>query len=250
MMKSKPLLIGAIIALLLAVGIIALNLKRGPTEIVPTDNVATTASDAWPSEELSQEKIDQTNKGYQINAVYPITQSAAVSAYFRTFVDNTITQFKEDTAWTTTDPDSAQAENLALDITYLRSKNGAVDNYVFHVASYTGGAHGLHATKTFSFSAEGKPLIIAELFTNGNDGLKTIAPYVQKELLKFDYTEKTWVTEGAAPDELNYQNFIVEPTGITFIFDPYQVAYYAAGEQRITVPLSVFKSIANKDIFK
>lgn len=251
MIQSKSTLLGAIGALLLAVGIIVVLLKQGPTEMVKINNdVPVVENGTWPSDEVRQETINQTSKGYQITAMYPVAQSSAVSAYFRTFIDDTITAFKEDTAWALTDTTSVQAENLALDISYTRSKNDLADNYVFQVGSYTGGAHGVHATKTFSFSPEGKLLTSTELFTNGNDGLKTVAPYVQKELLKFDFAEKTWVEEGTAPEESNYQNFIIESVGITFIFDPYQVAYYAAGEQRITVPLSVFKSIASKDIFK
>jgi len=248
MMKSKHMLIVAILVLLVAVGIIAVMLKRGSTTVVPVDDIATLPEGVWPSDELRKEVIDQDTGGYTITATYPIAQSSAVSAYFRTFVDDAITAFKEDTAWST-EIQNEESENLALDIGYDRIKSSVIDNYVFHISSYTGGAHGLQATKTFSFSTKGQPLGIAELFTNGVDGLKTIAPYVQKELLKLDYTEKSWVEEGAAPTEINYQNFIVDEKGLTVIFDPYQVAYYAAGEQRVTVPLSVFSKIANKEVF-
>lgn len=239
----------AAIALILAVGIIALTLKRGSDDLPqPTDDITTLPSGVWPSDEIRQEKINQTDKGHQITAIYPIAQSSAITAYFRTFVEDSITQFKEDTAWTE-GMDNAESQDTALDIAYERQKTATVDNYVFHSNSYAGGAHGLQSTKTFAFTEEGKPVGITELFTNGKDGLKTVAPYVQKELLKFDYTEREWVEEGAKADEINYQNFIVTESGITFIFDPYQVAYYAAGEQRITVPVSLFKSIANKEVF-
>ncbi|MBY0328473.1 RsiV family protein, partial [Patescibacteria group bacterium] len=220
MIKSRTMLIVAILALIGAIGIIAYILKRGPATVVPTeDMVVVTGDGTWPSDEIRQEKIDQTEKGHQITAVYPITQSTAVSAYFRTFVEDNITRFKEDTSWTS-EINNAEAEIVSLDVTYTRQKSTTVDNYIFHVNSYTGGAHGLQVTKTFSFTPEGKPLTIAGIFTNGVDGLKTIAPYVQKELLKLDFTEKQWVEEGAAPDELNYQNFVVDEKGITFIFDP------------------------------
>ena len=242
------MLIIAIIALLGAIGIIAVMLKRGPTDVVPVDDSTTLPEGTWPSDEISQEKIDQTDKGYQIIATYPVAQSTAVSAYFRTFVEDSITQFKEDTAWNN-ETEEVESEYLMLDISYERIKTAHVDNYIFHIDSFTGGVHGLQATKTFAFSQEGKPLGIAELFTNGKDGLKTIAPYVQKELMKLDFAEKSWVEEGAAPDEVNYQNFTIDEKGITFIFDPYQVAYYAAGGQKVTVPVSVFKSIANKEVF-
>lgn len=249
MIKSRTMRIVAILALIGAIGIIAYILKRGPATVVPTeDMVVVTGDGTWPSDEVSQEKINQTDKGYQITATYPVTQSSAVSAYFRTFVDNAITQFKEDTAWAT-EIDNAESRSLMLSVDYDHSKSALTDNYIFHVGSYTGGAHGLQTTKTFVFTQKGQPLTVVDLFTNGKDGLKTIAPYVQKELLTRDFAEKSWVEEGTAADELNYQNFFVDDNGVTFIFDPYQVAYYAAGEQRVTVPVSAFKSIASKEIF-
>ncbi len=57
------------------------------------------------------------------------------------------------------------------------------------------------------------------------------------------------INDGTAPTEANFQNFIVTDSGVTFIFDPYQVAPYSSGTQTVEVPLSVFKSVASSDVF-
>jgi hypothetical protein len=91
---------------------------------------------------------------------------------------------------------------------------------------------------------------LSNLFTNGDDGLKTIAPYVAAQLHStLPSTDQDFVDDGTAPTEDDYANFTVQPDGVTFIFDPYQVAPYSDGQQKVTVPLSVFQSIANTQIF-
>lgn len=200
----------------------------------------------WPSEQIRTETVTDMSKGYEINAVYPVTKSETITSVFRNFVNDQIASFKTDT-------DVAQLPEgyraVTLDITYEQFKNEAADTYVFLSYSDTGGAHGLSATTTFSFSKTGQRIEVADLFTNGVRGLGPVADYVQKELLKGEFADKAWIAEGAAPQKENYRNFIIAPEGVTFIFDQYQVAPYAAGVQKVLVPLSVFKTVANPEIF-
>ncbi len=250
-MKSRTPLIVAIGLLVVAVGIIAYMLMRGSEVMVVNDSVKDTtpsASGAWPSEEVRQERVQDSGRGYTITAVYPIAESMPVSDYFRTFIDGSIRQFKEDTAWVA-DIENPDDNGVSLDITYTRVKGVTADNYIFLLAMYTGGAHGLQATKTFTFTPDGTPVTVAMLFTNGVEGLNTIAPLVQKELMTRGFEDSDWIKDGAAPLEQNYKNFVVDDNGLTVMFDPYQVAPYSAGLQKVTIPLSAFKKIANPEVF-
>jgi hypothetical protein len=103
----------------------------------------------------------------------------------------------------------------------------------------------LQATHTFAFDATGAPITLNDIFSNPDAGLKDVALFVQKEIEKKKISDLQWIKDGAAPIQDNYQTFVVGDTGITFIFDPYQVAPYAAGVQNILVPFSVFKSNTN-----
>ncbi|HEY0980003.1 MAG TPA: RsiV family protein [Candidatus Paceibacterota bacterium] len=249
-MATRSSIIPAIAILVVVIGIIAYMLMRGEGNMVinQTPEVSPSESGVWPSEEVRTESVNDSGRGYKITAVYPVTSSDTVTTYFRTFVDETIAQFKTDTAWVA-DIENPEENAVALDITYTREKGMTADNYVFLLAMYTGGAHGLQATKTFTFAPDGTPVTVEMLFTNETDGLKTIAPLVQKELMKREFAEEGWVTDGTAPTEQNYKNFTVTDAGLTFIFDPYHVASYAAGMQKVTIPLSAFKKIANTEVF-
>lgn len=208
----------------------------------------TTPSIEWPSEQVQKETIEEKTKHFEITAYYPTTRDETISAYLKTFVTEQVDAFKENVNGDGQElpPDYPPA---TLDISYEERKSDRADTYVFTIYSDTGGAHGLTATKTFSFTKAGQRISLEDLFTTGTKGLGTVADYVKGELAKREFADQKWISEGAAPSADNYANFVIEDTGITFIFDPYQVAAYAAGTQIVSVPTSVFKKIANPEIF-
>jgi len=246
--KSSPKqLIAPLVALLALAGLIYLGLRsaKEPTVVTPSNEAVSTLE--WPSEQVKKETIVDNGKGYEIAAAYPITKSATITGVFSSFIYNVIESFKADAVEGVEMPEGYRP--VTLDITYKEEKYEKADNYIFLIYTDTGGAHGLSATRTFVFNKTGEQIKLDDLFTNGINGLGTIADYVKKELMKREFADEKWVSDGAAPLEDNYQNFIVSDAGVTFIFDPYQVAPYAAGIQNVLVPTSAFKAIANPEVF-
>ena len=238
-----------IITVLVIAGIIALFANRKIAAPVPTDNTPSAIVE-WPSVETDKKTISEENQYYAINASYPVTKDDRITAHLKAFVEDQIAQFKEDTAWVMDESiDSSASGVLSLEVDYREQRSTHADNYIFQITSYTGGAHGLQATRTFAFDKIGKSIVLTDLFTNGEAGIKTVATFVQTELTKKKISDADWIKDGAGATADNYQNFVIEDTGVTFIFDPYQVAAYAAGTQNILVPVSVFKSIANPEVF-
>lgn len=250
---SKIILIVLLVVVLAVIGFFVYNHQAtknvAPTQVSETTPLPTPSQ--WPSTKIKDATINDSNTYYTITATYPVTNDEVINGYFKTYVDNAVASFKSDTAWATTDAaDAAAAGQLTLNITYTEQKNSNADNYIFSDASYEGGAHGLTATQTFSFSATGQQLSLSNLFTNGDDGLKTIAPYVASQLkTTLPSTDQQFVDDGTSAVDTNYANFTIQSDGITFLFDPYQVAPYADGLQTVKVPVSVFKSIADPAIF-
>lgn len=131
---------------------------------------------------------------------------------------------------------------LVLDIDYeLFSFSPSVASIQFRAYEYTGGAHGMTTFQTFTFDLDaGRLLTLADLFAPGVDPLATIAPLVQASLAAQlgDMADAAWIEEGASPDPANYQDWLLTPEALTFIFEPYQVAAYAAGPQTVSLPLT------------
>jgi peptidoglycan-N-acetylglucosamine deacetylase len=202
----------------------------------------------WASMMVKEGRVEESGKGYKITAVYPVTKSETVNQYFTSFVTDTITQFKQDTAWVSEPDAQTEGQDLSLDLGFIERKTNRADNYTFTTTTYTGGAHGLETNKTFSFTEAGKLINWKDLFTDSDKGLDLISTYVQNELQVRNISNKDWILEGAGPTEDNYQNFLVTDQGITILFDPYQVAPYAAGPQTVDVPMSVFQKVANQHL--
>ena len=241
-MITKRQLISFIIAAAILVGFVVLGFRTSTEEphVVPTS----TDQIPNPAQEVSTVTLHEKTEHYTIDAVYPKTNSDAITEYFKNYADDQIAQFKDDTSWVN-DVQSASDSQLTLDISYKSFPSTLVQNYVFSVSSYTGGAHGMLVRKTFSFNKEGQLLTISNLFKNGLDGLPAFAALAQKELLKREGAQADWIKDGAGAKEENYQAFIVTDTGVTVLFDPYQVAPWSDGSIDIAIPFASFKSIAN-----
>ncbi len=251
---SKTILVVIVLLALAVIGIV-FYLHRGTSGLavhpVPETVVLPTPGQ-WPSTVLRDQTVTDNSNYYTVSAAYPVTNDTVINNYFQSFVNDSIAQFKDDISWAAPTPGSAAPSTppaLSLSIKYTEHKTVRADNFVFSTTTYTDGAHGLESTKTFSFSPTGQQVAVASLFSNGLDGLKTIAPYVKAQLVHSPGADATMIDAGTAPTVDNYQSFTIEDDGIIFIFDPYQVAPYAVGQQSVRVPLSVFSDIASKDIF-
>jgi hypothetical protein len=251
---SKTILILLAIVVLAVIGFFIYNHHaiKGVVPVQVSETTPLPIAAEWPSTIVSDQKITDTGSYYSITAVYPMTKDDVITGYFKTFEEGAISEFKDDTSWaagTGAASASAEAGSLSLSIKYTEQKSTNADNFIFSTDTYTGGAHDLQSTQTYSFSPTGQLVTISSLFTNGDDGLKTIAPYVKAQLATMPDADASMIADGTAPTDANYQSFTVQDDGITFTFDPYAVAPYSDGTQTVKVSLSAFKSIANPNVF-
>lgn len=243
---NKGLVI-ALIGVVIVAALIIWGLKSSKQPIETQQPGTTTPTAEWPSKAVKKQVITDKSNGADISAEYPETARADITAKLKSFVEDQIATFNKNNAGGLP-PDSAAS--LTLDITYDEAPSSRADNYLFHIYSDTGGAHGIEVTRTFSFDAAGNQITLNSLFISKTNGLALVSNYVKQQLLKKQDADSKWISDGAAPTDENYQNFTVDNNGITVLFDPYQVAAYASGPQQVTVPLSVFKSEADPKLFK
>ncbi|MBV9959093.1 MAG: DUF3298 domain-containing protein, partial [Acidobacteria bacterium] len=93
-------------------------------------------------------------------------------------------------------------------------------------------------------------LRLADLFKPGANYLEAISRYSVSDLKKRlgpEGVDDEWIQNGAGPDAGNYQGWNISKKGLAITFDPYQVASYAAGPQRVVIPYSVLKDIIKPD---
>jgi len=117
----------------------------------------------------------------------------------------------------------------------------------FGVSKFLGGAHDDKRSYTLNFDvANKKALTLKDLFKPDADYMQLVANFCQQDLLKRKDqigSDSATIIEGTAADSLRYfANFGIRPEGLEFLFDPYQVAPYASGEQRVLVPRAVLEA--------
>lgn len=125
------------------------------------------------------------------------------------------------------------------------SPPGNLLSILFAVNFYSNGAahpNTYYCTSTYDLEA-GSFLTLDQLFLPGADYLGPISDYCKAELAARDIAYDPAFAAGAEPTAENYRNWNVTPDGLLIIFDPYQVAAYAAGGQFVTIPYADLQSI-------
>lgn len=121
--------------------------------------------------------------------------------------------------------------------------------YLVHLDFYEGGAHGIQQLLAMNFDAEtGQPLMLESVFVSGYE-----QPLSQKLLEKLMdiadvSTEKELTDKGYlySMDMFPSQNFILGEDGITFIYNPYEIAPYAMGKTEITLSYGEIEELLKK----
>ncbi len=118
--------------------------------------------------------------------------------------------------------------------------DGQFLSYQFKVYSYMGGAHGNTSIVNRVFDMhEQQPLTLANIFTDENllevGNLLRMALAKQNQFETIDELVQSGIFFSASDIEPN-DNFLLDDNGLTWIYDPYEIAPYAYGP--VTVVLS------------
>ncbi len=178
--------------------------------------------------------------------------NAAAVALMQKFVADTIAQFKTDGNFANlTQKDITmmgfdQGRKEKLQILYLFGSSAHTISYIFTTYMDTLGAHGNTTFKTFTFdTSTGALLSLSGVFLPGANYLGTLSSMSRAQLpaMLRDAANSRMIEDGTTPDEANFQNFFFDNRDFVVLFDPYQVAPYAAGPQTVRIPLEELSNV-------
>jgi hypothetical protein len=112
----------------------------------------------------------------------------------------------------------------------------------YEIWTYTGGIHGNNDIITLTYDVEsGQRLLFEDLVVAADTALERLAVYCAKVLRHTlgEDLDEAMLKSGTAPELDNYSSFSLFPAGLRIHFQPYQVAPFVAGAQRVDVPLEV-----------
>lgn len=129
------------------------------------------------------------------------------------------------------------AEQYPLYVKYEQVQvNPRYISMVMRIGGFTGGAHGYENIVTFNYDvAQQKIVSLADLFPNDPQYLTTLSQFAREQLRATlgDFANETFIVDGTNPTAENFKNFTFTDDVVTIYFTQYQVAPYAAGEQRV-----------------
>ena len=110
----------------------------------------------------------------------------------------------------------------------------------FEVWTYTGGAHGNLDVMTLNYSLlTGQRLGLVDLFEDPDMALNLMSTWSYKELSRRlgGMRQEQMLRTGLTPVPENFASLTLTPQGVRINFQPYQVAPWAAGAQKVDMPL-------------
>jgi len=222
--------------------------------------------------ELSAKQLKESNKklNYKIAAAYPQITGLPDNRFdkfnqeAKNLVTKRISDFKKEMADAEKDeattPDASPQDKSSfpvnsLDIGYsIALARDDLISIEFDVGSYaSGAAHGNSNSEVLNYDVKaGKVLKLADLFNPAAKYLQSISAYCIKDLKrqaksKDSMLDDETIQNGAGPNAQNYDGWTITKKGLVISFDPYQVAAYAAGKQRVVVPYSALKELIKAD---
>ena len=202
---------------------------------------------------IEDKKISDSANPFKIDITYPeILGHNDFNALAKNIVDEEISDFKtysleNDNAVKETDPENYAKYPREYELIISYDK-GQVDNdiasIVFNIYSFEGGAHGSSYTIPLNYDFKNKKeIVLSDIFVGQKNYLQTISDYCIADLTNQiiasageEYTDKDWIKTGAGPIAENFDIFLINKDSVTFYFPQYQVAAYAYGDFKVTMP--------------
>ena len=191
------------------------------------------------------------NKNYIVEINYPKVKSKQLLAYTDDYIKNKKKEFKEEISME--EPLNSSKYEFKAD--YKITDNNKILGLHLNINEYTGGAHYVRYDKSYYYNKESDEIVSLKDFLEKDTSLDKLANlsyyYVMKysddNNLNFD---KEGVKEGLSFNLNNFEHFNFIDDGLEFIFPPYQVAYYAAGEIKIVIPYDELNGIIKNKYLK
>lgn len=191
------------------------------------------------------------NKNYIVEINYPKVKSKQLLAYTDDYIKNKKKEFKEEISME--EPLNSSKYEFKAD--YKVTDNNNILGLHLNISEYTGGAHHIRYDKSYYYNKESDEIVSIKDFLEKDTSLDKLANlsyyYVMKysddNNLNFD---KEGVKEGLSFNLNNFEHFNFIDDGLEFIFPPYQIAYYAAGEIKIVIPYDELNGIIKNKYLK
>jgi peptidoglycan-N-acetylglucosamine deacetylase len=235
----------------------ATNAPVLPTSTLEAPTAYPSATSTSPAPTISTQAVlvskeiikDIPTPPVKITVEYPFMQEPAADQMFNQEINTLVQAQIDDINKNAADVEDWRAKNMPQFFSQLIMKYAtalADENFAavrLEVSPYVAGAaHPNFFYLTVNYDLKrGKLLQLADLFKPGSNYLTIIADYCKTDLkkqgLEMDFSD------GLSPTRENFQNWNLTKDGLQILFDPYQVASWAQGPQKVVIPFDQLQDI-------
>jgi uncharacterized protein YecT (DUF1311 family) len=213
-----------------------------PIALILTSTGRTSAQAA-----ITEMSVGEQGAGYEMRYAYPQIGIPSADAAMQDWVNALAESFKG-----VLPQRGAQEPPYGAQLTYTVARNDeSVVSILFSYSIYTGGAHPNSAQTAFNFlMPDGARVFLPDLL--GSDGIQRVSDLAIADLTRRlagpdGMSDSNWIRTGAAPFADNFETFELLPDQLVLEFDPYAVAGYAAGPQKVHIPLAQVQDLLRPD---
>lgn len=189
---------------------------------------------AKPSVPVRTETFTEKTDAYSIDMNYPQFDIPSIDAKVKAGVDAFVEEFKKEAA-------EKKGGEAPYELTSSFAGAYMDDEIVsvrLTVSRFTGGAHPGTMIYGLNYArATGKEIGLKSVLALIGATLTQVSEHSSAQLK--ERLGDSFIAKGAAPTEENYWMYSINDKGVTFIFNEYQVAPYAAGPQRVSFARAV-----------
>lgn len=197
----------------------------------------------------SKKTQKSTGKTYDTDIEYPVLSSVNVQSSVKEMnsrINSYLAQVKSEFMENANEMSKYNTETDVKSSLVMKYKVygpvHGVETVAFDVSDYNAGAaHPNSYVRTLNFSTKtGKEISLTDMCADSSSCLSKLAPMYQAELknkllgMSMDYGDTA--IDGSAARAGNYQVFISTKDTLDVVYNPYQVAPYAAGNIRVALP--------------
>lgn len=204
---------------------------------------------------ISKTLVSKNKKpAYSIEGQYPQIEGSTDAGVIgfnkavNSLITSQIADFKKDVADADSDAGATTESGLTVDFEITTATSDLISVAFASSPYFAGAAHPNHYTSVLNYDLKtGKSIALADVFKPGSNYLQVLANYCIAQLKKRlgEMSDSSTINEGASAKLENYQSWNIGKKGLEITFDPYQVAAYAAGPQRVIVRYDALKNLLN-----
>ena len=208
--------------------------------------------------EINFQKIEEETDLYTATLTYPVMTStnkvleddfnSKVYALFQNDLEAIKSASSADAEFIA---ETGNKYSISIDCT-LSFQNNDLISFATDGYAYYGGAHGTSAGHNINYSIKNKKLIeISDLFKD-DSYLSYLSDVSRAQLRQQDWYDADlfdeWIVTGTEPKEENFSLFYLTEDSLVITLAEYQVAPYAAGQQKIVISYGELSNLLKSKI--